>query len=58
VQSLCAINVLRPKKILIVCPATIKLAWVDEFKIWAKRPYDIQVVFGKTTKALNAARTS
>jgi len=57
VQSLCAINVLRPKKILIVCPATIKLAWVDEFKIWAKRPYDIQVVFGKSTKLRGAEVT-
>ncbi len=50
VQAICACNVIRPKRVLIVCPSTVKQNWVIEWKRWTTLPLTI----GITTSAINA----
>jgi SWI/SNF-related matrix-associated actin-dependent regulator 1 of chromatin subfamily A len=50
VEAIVACNILKAKKILVVCPATPKLNWQREFSLWSTTPRTYQVVHG--TKAI------
>lgn len=58
VQTICALNRLKPTKVLIVCPATIKLQWREEFKIWSTQTLRFQIVFGKKFKFNDSAHVT
>ena len=47
VEVLAALNVLKPKCVLIMCPATIKYQWAEEIKTWCTTPYKVQVLQGQ-----------
>lgn len=47
VQSIRAAEKLRAKRILVGCPATVKLGWEREFHKWDRRGLNVHVVFGK-----------
>lgn len=34
IQTICSLNELGARRVLIVCPATLKLNWVREYRIW------------------------
>ena len=36
------------KKVLIVCPSSLKINWSEEFKKWVTRKFKIQILSGKT----------
>lgn len=45
IQAIEAVNrIPNPKRVLIVCPATIKYNWVQELKTWLKHPLPIKVI--------------
>lgn len=44
IQAIGAINKLKAKKVLIVCPATLKLNWKRELEKWLDRERTIQVL--------------
>lgn len=50
VQSICAANRLRARKILVCCPATVKLQWAEEFNRWGDRSRVCDVIFGSRGK--------
>ena len=50
VQTICALNKLRAERILIVCPASVKLSWKAEFSKWSDRSLHCQCVFGTKFK--------
>lgn len=54
VQAIGAINKLRARKVLVVCPATLKLNWKRELEKWLDRPLSIQVV-SKTNAIVDPA---
>ena len=54
IQAIGAINTLRARKVLVVCPATLKLNWKRELEKWLDRPLSIQVV-SKTNAIVDPA---
>ena len=44
VQAIAVINVEKPKTVLIVCPATLKINWQKECNRWLVDPYRIHVL--------------
>jgi SWI/SNF-related matrix-associated actin-dependent regulator 1 of chromatin subfamily A len=44
VQAIAVINVEKPKTVLIVCPATLKINWQKECNRWLVDPYRIHVM--------------
>lgn len=48
IQAAGIINALKPKSILIICPAILKLNWRDELKMWLVDSYKINICFGKS----------
>jgi len=47
IQAICACNELKAKKILVVCPAIVKLNWEREIKIWLKEKLTVQALNGR-----------
>lgn len=48
IQAIGAINRWQGmNKILIICPASVKLNWLRELNIWLTKYYDIKMIFGK-----------
>lgn len=46
-QAICTINADRKaERILVVCPASLKLNWLREFKKWTTKFFDFQIVSG------------
>ncbi|MCX7909972.1 MAG: DEAD/DEAH box helicase [Endomicrobia bacterium] len=41
VEIICTINLLQPKKILIICPLTLKINWLEELEKWLTVDYNI-----------------
>ncbi len=53
VQAIAVINVEKPKTVLIVCPATLKINWQKECNRWLVDPYRIHILrSGDTFPAL------
>ena len=53
VQALAVALALQPKRVLIVCPASMRLAWAEELQKWAPSsvlPSDIHVVMESNDK--------
>lgn len=44
IQAIAAINYIWPKRIIIVCPATVTINWVRELTTWLKKPRTIHIV--------------
>lgn len=44
IQAIGVINHTNPEKVLIVCPATLKLNWKKELERWLVKPYRIHVL--------------
>lgn len=44
IQAICAANELGAEKILVICPAVVKLNWKREMQTWLKKPLKIQVL--------------
>jgi SWI/SNF-related matrix-associated actin-dependent regulator of chromatin subfamily A-like protein 1 len=36
------------KKVLIICPSSLKINWQEEFEKWVSRPFKIQIIEGTT----------
>lgn len=53
IQAIGAINQLDARRVIIVCPASVKLNWEKELKEWLIEPLRIQVVNGRSTKILD-----
>lgn len=53
VQTICALNRLKARKILIVCPATVKLGWAEEFKVWSDFSMKVHVAFGSKARLID-----
>lgn len=47
-QAIVACNMVKAKKILVICPAVVKLNWKREFEVWSKGAFKIQVVQGRS----------
>ena len=46
IQALVLINRARPLHVLIVCPASVKINWLKEAKVWLDESYSLQVLEG------------
>lgn len=44
IQAVGVINAVSPEKVLIICPATLKLNWKKELERWLVKPYRIHVL--------------
>lgn len=54
IQAIQLIKHFQPKKVLIICPASLKNNWRNEILKWTNAPQDaVQVVEGKTDTLLN-----
>lgn len=47
IQSIRAMNELQARKVLIVCPASVKYNWAREIETWSKEWYNVQVLEGR-----------
>lgn len=47
IQGICLINALNLRKVLIICPASVKLNWKRELENWLVTKREIQVLSGK-----------
>lgn len=47
VQAICGANELKAKKIVIICPAVVKLNWKRELETWLTTPLKIQIINGR-----------
>lgn len=50
IQAIGAINTMDARKVLIICPAGVKLNWDQELNEWLMEPLNVCVVMGKTFK--------
>jgi SNF2 family DNA or RNA helicase len=46
VQAILVANTLRPRRVVVVCPASVKLNWVYEWKRWSTLPLTVGVIAG------------
>lgn len=53
IQAVGVINATNPEKVLIVCPATLKLNWKKELERWLAKPYRIHVLNSGDTFPVN-----
>lgn len=49
-QAITAAELLRAKRICIICPAIARTNWLREFKLFAKRYHEFQMVFSKNIR--------
>jgi len=49
VQAVVACQKRKAQQVLVVCPASVKYVWYDEFKKWAPE-YDIEIAFGRRAR--------
>jgi len=47
IQSIGIINIHKPDRVLVVCPASLKFNWRNEFKTWLVDEYDMIIVNGE-----------
>ena len=53
IQAIGVINATNPERVLIVCPATLKLNWKKELERWLVKPYRIHVLNSGDTFPVN-----
>jgi SWI/SNF-related matrix-associated actin-dependent regulator 1 of chromatin subfamily A len=59
IQAICSINHLKNlSKILIVCPASVKVHWAEKLDIWLTKFYDVYTVYGRHTLTLEILKKS
>ena len=46
IQTIAAMNRLHAKKVLIICPKTVKYYWANKIREWERYPHSIQVLEG------------
>jgi len=49
-QAICAANKIEADRILVVCPASVKIHWKRSFYHWSSIPLSDQIVYGTKTK--------
>ena len=49
-QAIVAANELKANKILVICPASVKIHWMHEFRKWTDKPYALQIINKKSDK--------
>lgn len=50
IQAIGVMNLSRPKRTLIICPATLKRNWEKELRAWGTAPWTIEIVEGSNWK--------
>ena len=54
IQAIIAWNMVDAKRVLVICPATLKLNWEIEVKKWSVKPYSVHVVGPAKWKPFNS----
>jgi SWI/SNF-related matrix-associated actin-dependent regulator of chromatin subfamily A-like protein 1 len=55
IQAIGAMNVLKPAKVLVICPASLKINWANEIKTWLVIPENVYILTSKHTQSMGSA---